>query len=206
MKQEIDQLNEYFQGSETVIVEAAHIYADKQPGDEQRIGAQIAAQISASLNARVRNALLIDNLNVAQSILDKDEYLTQLSSWGFVPDSVFMEKDMVPGVIGTGGLVDQINEQKTAKIKNGEGLTKRFWTPEGMVLLVKPNGIPTCAALDASFYKQKSSLAQACLTILPDGYQDQQKTTQTIMQKAGILIPVANLYFDQKGGRALVLN
>lgn len=207
MKEEIDQINQYFQGADTVVVEAAHIYADKEPGEEQKIGAQIAAQISAGLAARARKALLIDNLNIAQNILDKDAYLSQLKAWGFEPDDVFMEKDMVEGVLEEGGLIDKIKENKSAKIKNGDGLTKRIWTPDGMIGLVKPNGIPTCAALDAVFSYRKSLIGQGCVTILPESYIDQQKTTQEILTKAGISISIANLFFNQKTrGRTLVLN
>lgn len=205
---EIEEINKFIDGAETVVVEAAHIYADKEPGDEQRIAAQIAAQVSVGLAARARKALLIDNLNVAQNTLNKDAYLAQLSAWGFIPDDVFMETDLVSGVTESGGLIDTIRQRRLVKIKNGEGLTKRFWNQDKgeMLTLVKKDGTPTCPALDALLYKRKSSLGSACVTILPLSYADQQTATQTIMQKAGISIPVANLYFDPTGGRTLVLN
>lgn len=208
MKEQIEQVNRFLGGAETVVIEAAHIYADQEPGDEQKIGAQIAAQISAGLEARARKALLIDNLNVAKSTLSKEAYLAQLKAWGFIPDDVFMETDLVAGVTEAGGLIDVIKQRRLVKVKNGEGLTKRFWDQdqEKMIGLVKKDGIPTCPALDALLYKRKSSLGQACVTILPGTYADQQIATQSIMKKAGISVPIANLFFNQTGGRILVLN
>lgn len=208
MKEHIEQINDFLEGAETVVVEAAHIYADKEPGDEQRISAEIGTQISAGLSPRVRKLLLIDDLNITQNTLNQPDYLILLKEWGFIPDEVFLEKDMVPGVIGPDGILEKIKQAKSAKIKNGEGQTKRFWAPnpDRMIKLVKADGIPTCAALDSVFSRQKSTMAQGAVTILPENYMDQQRETQTIMQRAGIVLPTANIYFSPTGGRTLVLN
>lgn len=203
MKAEIEEINQYLGGAESVIIEAAHIYADKQPGGEQKVGAQIAAQISAGLNAMTRRVLLIDDYNIGQKTLDIDAYVAAVSGWGFIPDDLFMESDLVTEAPF---LVDRIRNRKSTKLKNWEGSGVRFWTPHGIVGLIKPDGRPTCPALDALLYEKKATLGSACVTVLPIEYSTQQQATQSVMGKAGISIPIANLYFDQRGGRTLVLN
>lgn len=203
MKQDKEKINSHLNGASSVVLEAAHIYADKTPGDEQRIGAEIASELSESFHATVRKALLIDDFNITAKTLDTGFYLEQLKSWGFSPDDVFMESDLVPAAPD---LVNRIKALKSAKVKNWDGRGSRIWSPNGMVGLIKPDGRPTCPALDALLYEKKSRLAQAAVTVLPLSYADQQIATQTVMEKAGISIPIVNVFFDAKGGRTLVLN
>lgn len=203
MKQEIDQINQYLNESESVVVEAAHIYADREPGQEQQTGALLAARISAGLKPGVVRTLLIDDYNVNGKSLDVKAYLSWLADFGYNPDHVFMESDLVSDAHE---LIKELKEKIPSKKlwaprndpwKQNHGLA--FWTKHDKVFLVTSQNRPSCPVLDTALYFRKRKLGGEALTILPETYLPQQRAVKAIMEKLERQVPIVNLYFGPNG-------
>lgn len=199
-EQLLDQLAEYTQRANSVVVEAAHIYANKQPGLEQQKGAYLASKVCSGLTIPVTRILLIDDFNVSARSLDTKDYLAWLADQGYAPDEVVMESDLIPSAQE---LLKEIKEIVPAKklsaprydpwqVNGALGL----WTPVGKVPLLTAGGRPSCALLDASFYLIKSKKGSVSFTILPYEYSPQQAATFAILSRINRFVPVVNLYFQ----------
>ncbi len=204
MKEIIQNIQEYIGSANAVVLEAAHIYADKQPHLEQQKGAVLATAVNAGLGIPTIRTLLIDDYNITEKTLDINAYLVWLTDHGYAPDEVIMESDLVPAAHE---LLEEIKDRVPAKKlstskhdpwqSNG---ALGLWTPVGKVPLLTSVGRPSCALLDASLYLRKSQLAQACLTILPQEYSSQQIATHAILKRINKSVPVVNLYFNSNNG------
>lgn len=205
MQKEIEKINGYLESRESVVVEAAHIYADKQPAEEQLTSALLASGVSAGLKARIVRTLLIDDYNVVEKTLNTKSYLDWLSDHGYVPDHVFMESDLVSDARElVKELKDRIPPKKFWIPKNDfrkQNHELAFWTRERKVFVVTRENRPSCPLLDAALYLRKSRLAAASLTVLPERYAPEQRATGAILEKLDRSLPIVNLYFSSKGRR-----
>ncbi len=185
------------QGKElTVIVEAAHIYTNENPGEDHHLSAQVGNTMSnllGLLGYSVQKWLFIDNYNPhfqeKPIVLDEEAYQSQLKVWGFSPDHVAHEQDLVPAAKDVlGHLVAQGHAYK-------HPLTGNFLLQKGNINLYDPKKDHVkCALLDACFYLEKVKQSGCSLTILEEQYVSQQKATMAILRKLGVntalLVPV----------------
>jgi hypothetical protein len=203
MKELMQSIQTYMGTSNSVVLEAAHIYADKQPNCEQQKGAVLAAAVYSGVGIPAIRTLLIDDYNVSEKTLDINAYLVWLTDHGYAPDEVIMETDLVPAAHE---LLEEIRDTVPAKKlstpkydpwqKNG---ALGLWTSVGKVSLLTTGGRPSCALLDAALYLRKSQLAPICLTVLPQEYSTQQVATHAILKRISKSVPVVNLYFNPAG-------
>ena len=207
IEQVLQKIAEHTQ-SGPVVVEAAHIYADKKPGLEQQKGAQIAAQLCEGLNVPSIRMLLIDDFNVTTRSLDTNEYLSWLSDQGYIPDEIVMESELVPAAMRLlQELKDTVPAKKLVVPKYDPWQRSRalgLWTRVGKVPLLTTGGRPSCALLDASFYLQKSQKGLVSLTVLPQEYSPQQAATMAILERVNKPVPVVNLYFQPNNGHVSI--
>ena len=185
------------QGKElTVIVEAAHIYTNETPGEDHQLSAQVGSTMSnllGLLGYPMQRWLFIDNYNPhfqeKPIVLDEGEYCKQLQAWGFFPDHVVYEQDLVPAAKDVlAHLVAQGHAYK-------HPLTGNFLLQKGNINLYEPKRDHVkCALLDACLYLEKVKQSGCSITILEEQYVPQQKATMTILKKLGIdtslLVPV----------------
>jgi len=176
----------------SICVEAAHIYMDEKPNKSHRISAQIGADISTQLKKDgyiVIKQLFIDDYNpVAKNfILDIDNYLELISSWGFSPDIITFEK-----------LLESPANNLLAKITTQNNLIyheKKVYLEKKKACLVD-NNRPTCNLLDTALYIAKLSMFEMVITILPKIFKGQQKKVQKILKILGYSsIPIFNIYY-----------
>src|SRR3989338_4556088 len=129
-----------------LIVESGHIYTNEQPNFEEK-----------------------------PQDLDIVAYISLLPSWGFAPDKIVYEADLVNNAKE---IVDHLQKHGDA----GPHHNGRIILNKGKILLYDPgNGKYMCALLDACLYMQKLEHADGCVTILDQQYAAQQKGTFTIL-------------------------
>ena len=170
----------------TLIVEAAHIYTNEQPGEEHQTGAQVGGSISRYLQlfgTTVQQWLFVDNYNPLFSEkprhLDEKKYRESLQQWGFAPDQTVYEADLVGRAADV--LQYLLKHDFAAKYKDG-----RVALRKGKTLLYNSDTDKyMCALLDASLYLLKLEHAQGCITVLPQSYRQQQKEAMAIARRAG---------------------
>lgn len=177
-----------------VIVEAGHIYMDKEPDKEHEVAAEIAARISASLAKHghvVIKQLFVDNYNPNPEnfSLDVKSYVDFLESKGFKPDIVTYESWLETPA------KNLLAALKTHHDKEG-----------GNIFLADDSGIklqvedrPTCSLLDSALYIAKLSMCEMTITVLPRKYKAQQKSVFSILSRLGYARPlIINALFDVK--------
>lgn len=195
----LDELVGYSQDAGSMVVEAAHIYANKQPGLEQQKGVYLASKVCSGLTIPVTRILFIDDFNVSARSLDTKDYLAWLADQGYTPDEVVMESDLVPSAQELlKEIKDVVPAKKLSVPRHGPWQVNGalgLWTPVGKVPLLTAGGRPSCALLDASFYLIKSKKGSVSFTILPHEYSPQQDATLAILRRINKFVPVVNLYF-----------
>jgi len=205
MKEVLQNLIEYTQSAETVVVEAAHIYADKEPGQEQKGGSVVASEVLCALNKPTHKILLIDDIHVANSTIDLASYSQWLVKQGFMVDEVVMESTLIPDAHQLLGKIKEVvSPKKLVAARKEVGELNGFlglWTEAGKVPLLTSGGQPTCNLLDAAFYIRKAQLGETCVTILPkpDGqnnYIKQQLQTLAVLRRVRPDISVVNIFFN----------
>ncbi len=171
----------------TMIVEAGHIYTNEQPALEHQVGATWGNLLSSYLmlfGAETAKWLFIDNYNPSiegkPQILDETRYVEKLTTWGFVPDKIVYEADLVSEAKE---VVKHLQQQGYA----GPHHNGRIVLYKGNVLLHDPQSDKyMCALLDACLYMQKLKQADGCITVLDQQYATQQKGTITILKRMGV--------------------
>lgn len=208
MKAELlNDIAEYTKAVDIVVVEAAHIYADNEPGQEQQVSSLVASEVLACLNKPTHKTLLIDDIHITSPTLNLDFYTQWLAEQGYSVDEVVMESSLIQD---SKQLLDQLRAvvppRKLVSAKkepwelNGSMATG-LWTEVGKVSLLTPAGQPTCNLLDAALYIKKAQVGETCVTILPtpDGqnnYVKQQLQTLAVLRRVRPDISVVNIFFN----------
>ena len=167
-----------------IIIESGHIYTHESPSLEHKVSASLGSFLSGYFSlfgASVEKWLFIDNYNPQfegrTQVLDTVGYLASLSGWGFGPDVVFNEADLVPQAKE---VLDYLEKEGYAG-KHPNGKTVLF---KGGVLLYSPEEDRyMCSLLDACLYLEKLKKADSCITVLESQYSSQQKGTLAILKK-----------------------
>lgn len=207
MKEVLQKLIEYTESAQTVVVEAAHIYADKEPDKEQQASSIVASEVLSALNKPTHKTLLIDDIHITNPTLDLKLYTQWLTKQGYSIDEVMMESTLIPDanqLLGQIGGVVSPRQLVVAKKEPWElngSMATGLWTEVGKVPLLTPGGQPTCNLLDATFYIRKAQLGETCITILPkpDGQSDyikQQLQTLAVLRRVRPDISVVNIFFN----------
>jgi hypothetical protein len=167
---------------EKIIIEAGHIYADQNPGEEEIQGAKIGASLSLLFKQagfEVSNMLFVDNYNASQNTLDIDSYVNFLKSLGFNPDKILYEADFQSDA------QDIINHlEKQGVIYEDNGIIKL--QKKKIHLYDTAKDKYSCALLDAALYIAKQDSSDSSVTVLPLDYKSQQKNTMKILQALGV--------------------
>ena len=169
-----------------IIVEAGHIYTNEHPTSEHQVGATWGNLLSSYLalfGAETAKWLFIDNYNPQfeekPRDLDIADYVSLLSQWGFAPDKVVYEADLVEHAKE---VVTYLQKQGYAgEYHNGKTVLHK----EKILLYDPENEKYMCSLLDACLYLKKLEQADGCITILNQQYASQQKGTLTILKKLG---------------------
>jgi hypothetical protein len=170
----------------SIIVEAGHIYTNEHPALEHQVGATWGNMLSnylALFGAETTKWLFIDNYNPQfeekPQELKIPDYINLLSQWGFAPDKVVYEAD----------LVEHAKEIVAYLQKHGyasEHHNGKTVLHKGKILLYDPKLEKyMCSLLDACLYLQKLEQADGCITVLDQQYSSQQKGTFSILKKLG---------------------
>lgn len=199
MKEVLHQIKEYAAPAQTVIVEAAHIYADKEPGMEQQAGARWASEVLASLKQSTHKTLLVDDIHVTSPKLDIAFYKAWLEKQGYPVDEVVLESVLKPDAYQVLAQVkESVPSKKIAVSKETKG-SEGLWTQAGKVPLLVA-GQPSCCLLDAAFYMRKFQTGELCITVLPfkgdQNYVEQQQQTLALLKKVKPDIQVVNIFFN----------
>lgn len=200
MKETLQHIREYTAAAEIVVIEAAHIYADKEPGCEQEASALLAAEVLSALDKSHHKMLLIDDIHIANSTLDVAFYKSWLEQQGYPIDEVVMESTLIPDahqLLNTIKATVPPKKLSTPKREAWESIGSiGLWTQAGKAKLTETNGAPSCVLLDAAFYLKKAQQGQASVTILPNSYQEQQLQTLSVLKKVNPDISVINIFYD----------
>ncbi|MFP4424587.1 MAG: hypothetical protein ACLFP2_05165 [Candidatus Woesearchaeota archaeon] len=167
----------------SIIVEAGHIYTNEIPTVEQYEGAKqgtILSEILEFLGFQTAKWLFIDDYNPLFQDkpiqLDIPDYCNSLSKFGFAPDKIVYESDLVDHAED---ILSYLQKNCYAGVhNNGKTILNK-----GKVLLYDPEN-EKCSLLDACLYLQKLEEADSCVTVLDKQYASQQKGT--ILKKLGI--------------------
>ena len=170
----------------SIIVEAGHIYTNEHQTLEHQVGATWGNLLSSYLalfGAEIENWLFIDNYNPPFEEKPQDlnigDYISSLSQWGFAPDKVVYEADLVEHAKE---VITYLQKQGHA----GEHHNGKTVLHKGKILLYDPESEKyMCSLLDACLYLQKLEQADGCITVLDQQYTSQQKGTLTILKKLG---------------------
>jgi len=170
-----------------IVIEAGHIYTNESPNLEHKIGATWGNLLSNYLElfgAETTKWLFIDNYNPQfeekLQNLEVTEYLDSLSQWGFDPNKIVYEADLVEHAKEVVGYLHK--QGYAGKHHNGKIVLYK-----GNILLHDPKiGKYMCSLLDACLYLQKLEKADGCITILDKQYNSQQKGTITILKKLDV--------------------
>lgn len=199
MKEIYKDIDKYIKPEDKVALEAAHIYMDQKPTEEQKNGASIGYEL-AQCFPRSRKLLMIDDLNVTSQSLDTAQYLEWLKGFGFSPDEVFMESNLVDSGISLLQRIKETVKKKKLAIKTplagSEAQPIGLRTALGRVPLITEKGRLSCALLDAAFYLRKAQTTYVSLTILPESYAPQQQATFEVLKAAGEHLRIVNVFFD----------
>lgn len=200
MKETLQHIKEYTVAAEIVVIEAAHIYADKESGCEQKASALLAAEVLSALDKSHHKTLLIDDIHIINSTLDVEFYKTWLEQLGYPIDEVVMESTLIPDAHQLLNRIKATVPPKKLAIPKREAWESNgsigLWTPAGKAKLTETNGAPSCVLLDAAFYLKKAQQGQVSVTILPNTYQDQQLQTLSVLKKVNPDIAVINIFYD----------
>ncbi len=209
MKKELlNQISEYTNATGSVVIEAAHIYADQQVGKEQVIGAVLAAEIVACITRPIHRMLLIDDIHTKDNSLDLAEYRSFLTHNGFDIDELVLESVLNSQAYD---LLRQIKEvipkKKLWQPKNDfyESMALGMWTRNGKVSLLDADHKPSCHLLDAAFYIDKAKKASLAITVLPSQYIPQQQKTLSILERINMNFNILNVFFDQSNPEIITI-
>lgn len=181
-------------GKSKIIVEAGHIYTNEQPTLEHQVGATWGNLLSSYLalfGAEIERWLFIDNYNPQFEKKPQDlkvaDYVSSLSQWGFTPDKVVFEADLVEPAKD---IIVRLQKQGYAgRHHNGKTVLHRrnilLYDPEYRGRNGKESEKYMCPLLDACLYLQKLEQADGCITVLDQKYAREQKETLTILKKLG---------------------
>ncbi len=170
----------------SIIIEAGHIYTNEQPTLEHQISATWGNMLSnylALFGAGITKWLFIDNYNPQFEKKPQDfevkNYVSLLSQWGFSPDKITYEADLV-------GYAKEVVSYLQKQGYAGEHHNGKTILHKGKILLYDSEKEKyMCSLLDACLYLQKLEQADGCITILDQQYASQQKGTLTILKKLG---------------------
>ena len=166
-----------------IIIEAGHIYTNEQPSLEHQISAFWGSFLSKYFKewgVETENWLFVDDYNPKFEskpfLLDESGYKWQLKKWGFHPDEVIHEME----------LVGQAKDALELLVKNdyaGEYGGKIVLRKDTILLYDSKTDKFMCSLLDACLYLQKLKEADGCITVLDQQYKAQQKGAITILKK-----------------------
>ena len=198
MKEILDQIAEYTKTAECVVIEAAHIYADQEPSDEQSAGALVASYLLEVIHAPTQKLLFIDDYHPRVSTLNIEAYKQWLAELGYPVDQIIHEANLVLDAHQLVNKIKQVVPSKKLHPKKPNGSSSLgMWIPGGRkVSLLTQEGKPTCNALDASFYLKKAEIGDVALSVLPKCYLTQQIDTLALLDRIGHKLPIINIFFD----------
>lgn len=189
----------------SALVEAGHIYAGLQPEATEVMGLEIGSHVKSvlsELGMSVSTMLFVDDYNrtgdIDSTIKSTISYGDEL---GFSPGEIVLEKDLVQKaeelivkLSGTGATVI-----RKSRIRFLVGRSKDGRYDYYIDLKVGPKY--TCEVLDAALYLEKAEKTNNGLlvTVLPDGYKQQQKKTKDLVRAAGCNAPILNVYYNNAG-------
>ena len=170
-----------------IIIEAGHIYTNEVPANEHKLSANLGYLLThylESFYADTTNWLFVDNYNPQFEdkplSLNLDQYVAQLTSWGFPPSKVLFEADLVEQAKDLLGFLKKNNFA-------GPHHSGNTVLNKGHIQLYDPSKDKyMCSLLDACLYIEKLKHADGCITVLDQQYTSQQKGTLTILKKLGI--------------------
>ncbi|MBT3298288.1 hypothetical protein HN385_05160 [archaeon] len=170
-----------------MIVESGHIYTNEHPNINHQVSATWGKLLSNYLTlfgAETEKWLFIDDYNPQfeekLQELDINDYVNSLSQWGFAPDKVVYESDLVEHA-------KEVIKYLQKHYYAGQNQNGKIILHKGKIILYDPtNDKYMCSLLDACLYSQKLEQAEGCITILDKQYASQQKGTLTILKKIGI--------------------
>ena len=197
--------------NQKVIIEASHIYLNKQFSNEQKIGANLASELEKSLpsSAKVENMLFVDDYNVEQTTLDLPSYISTISKEGFAPQTIIRESEMIDQAKEIVKTLDEKGLIKERTLQDGTDVIE-FIDKENNKLVrltqEERNGEEckySCSLLDTVAYTKKFEKADVAVTVLPKSYEEQQIKTKQILKALGYdPSRVVNIYFDEKADAA----
>lgn len=190
-------------GEMPVVVEAAHVYADKPVGTEVEAGVVAALPLIgqlAALPVEVETMLFVDDLVAGiggDEALNKvmEGVLGTLAGFGYHPGRVRYESALVSEA---NRLLFQLLRKGKTKSYNGRVMFKNgWWSLKGKD---KNPNLPCCELLDAVLYMKKLEQFGGAVTVLPESYQLQQAKTKAILAAAGHESPnVLVVFHDDRG-------
>lgn len=201
MKTEIlKEIAEYTKGANIVVVEAAHIYTDQNPSEEQSGGAIVARALLEAISSPTQRMLFIDDFHPTEPTLDISAYQGWLANLGYPVDQTLFESALVPDAHLLLAKIKEIVPKKKLSYPKNDGWQSSpaigLWTPRGKVSLITHQGDPSCSLLDASLYLKKAEMGEVALTVLPQCYLPQQLDTLALLAKVGHASPIINVFFD----------
>jgi hypothetical protein len=183
----------------SVNVEAGHFYSDLQLREIDVMGIRIGNNVVSlmqELGLHVGRCVLVDDFH-AEDIYTTSN-LQQMAGHGFLPDVVYMEgsfQDQARSLLTT------LEQRGHVKEKKGRKLLKA----DNIPMLQKENGDLSCSILDAAVYIAKhDTFGGIQVTVLPEedegkNYRRQQSYTKAILEKAGVSIPILDVFYDIDG-------
>lgn len=201
MKAEIlKEIAEYTKDANIVVVEAAHIYTDQTPSEEQSAGVLVAGTILEAISPPVRRLLFIDDFHPTESTLDIKAYQEWLVNLGYPVDQTLFESVLVSDAHQLLAKIKEVVPKKKLSYPKNDVWQSSpsigLWTPRGKISLITGQGDPSCSLLDASLYLKKAEMGEIALTVLPQCYLPQQLDTIALLAKAGHVLPIINVFFD----------
>lgn len=194
-------------GTKKIVIEAGHIKAKVNPGNEQEQGVNIVVNMLESIPNSTHKTLLVDDRTTQLKSGDLTNYIKWLTDHGYKPDTVFLESELFkPAFELHHELRDRyphdflMHMATRGRRSRGEGIR----TDAGLASLLTLSGEPSVELMDAALYLEKERLGDMSLTVLPEQYIDQQKKTLALLDKAQRRVPVAHVFF-RPGKEGVVL-
>lgn len=175
-----------------IIIEAAHVYTNKPIGVEEELGAKFGSLLSTYLgqSSHIEKWLFVDDYNPKFSekheIFNEEDYVKIIGSFGFHPDKIFNESNLVE------------RAKHVLDLLLGKGYA---YTGDGFVFLDNKKLYDIskdkymCTLLDACFYLEKMEQSNSCVTVLDKKYRKQQKDTMNILKILGKDIGCVKQFF-----------
>ncbi len=182
----------------SLVVEAGHFYAEKGVDEEVLAGVQTAAsllQLAISFfNIKPDQMVLVDDIGVAIQPFMVQAAVANFIRFGFEQNNVVYES----GLVSDGNVaIANLKAKRLTKEHKGRERLKKGWIPlQGKAGIAEH---PACEVLDAVLYQRKLNQWGGAITVLPQGYQEQQQKTKIIFQAiTDIQMPNALVVYHDK--------